>query len=74
MRNEKVYFFFARSPGTSRWKQDGYFEIMPSKKRAEYNMHVHKYIRLLSALMMAAGNAPEKRTFFHQTRDTFRYR
>lgn len=38
-------------------------------------MRVHKYIRLLSASMMAAGNAPVKRTgvFFRRARDTFRW-
>jgi len=59
-RDRKIRLFFARSPGTSRWKQGGCFEIMPGKKGTEY-MHVHKYIRFLSVSVMAAGNVPEKR-------------
>lgn len=74
-KSEDASFFWrVRSQGTSRLKQAGRFEIMPGKKRGgRYNMRVHKYIRLLSAPMMAAGNAPVKRTeaFFRRARDTF---
>lgn len=73
MSDEKVYLFLRDHQERVRGNRMAALKSCQVKSKQCITC-VHKYIRLLSALMMAAGNAPEKRAFFHQTRDTFRYR